>query len=363
MIIFHASLSCSTLPKDWKTARVVLIFKKGDRLRLENYRPISLTSSCCKLIEHVIAKALNEFLVDKIILTSFQHGFRKGYSTVTQLVTVIHTFASAIDNNNQIDLIFLDFSKAFDKVTHSKLIFKLRKYDIPEILVSWIAEYLRNREQFVDIGGHHSACLPVTSGVPQVSVLGPLLFLLYVNDIVDVVKPNVQIRLYADDCVLFKEVTRDSDQYDLNDSLARIFLWCTHWEMTLNVERSVFLPISRKKTTLYYNYMLGSSPLKEVTNYKYLGVTICNNLSWNLHVQNISSSAFRKLYFLKYKLKHAPASVKLLAYYYLIRPKLEYACIAWDPYTQCNVKNLNVSKDRLSGLFTIGFLLSTHQLN
>lgn len=158
-------------------------------------------------------------------------------------------------------------------------------------------------------------CLPVTSGVPQGSVLGPLLFLLYVNDIVDVVKPNVQIRLFADDCVLFKEITHTSDQDDLNDSLSKIFYWCTEWGMTLNVEKSVFLPISRKKTSLPYSYTLGSSALKQVTNYKYLGVTLCSsNLSWNLHVQNISFSAFRKLCFLKYKLKHALSSVKLLAY-------------------------------------------------
>lgn len=166
VIIFRVSLLSAELPEDWRSARVVPIFKKGDRLLLQNYRPISLTSSCCKLIEHIIAHKLNEFLEEHSVLTNHQHGFRKGLSTTTQLVTIVHTFAACLDANSQIDVIFLDYSKAFDTVPHDKLIIKLRLIGVPELFISWISAYLSNRNQYVQVGEQHSGCLPVTSGVP-----------------------------------------------------------------------------------------------------------------------------------------------------------------------------------------------------
>lgn len=339
-IIFNASLSTATLPRDWKMARVAPIFKKGDRLSVPNYRPISLTSSCCKLIEHIIANQITEFLETHSILTHFQHGFRKKYSTVTQLVTVAHAFASALDDNIQIDTIFLDFCKAFDKVPHEKLIYKLNKIGLPKVLVAWVAEYLNNRVQYVAIEGQNSSLLPVTSGVPQGSVLGPLLFLCYINDIVDVIEPTVQIRLFADDCVLFREIHNKHDQIELHKNLDYIYKWCNKWGMIVNTEKTVSMCITRKKYPLHYAYSLGSSTLKQVNNYKYLGVTFTTNLSWNSHIENICASAFRKLCFLRHKLRNSPSSVKLLCYQSYIRPKLEYACVVWDPYTKCNIDKL-----------------------
>lgn len=221
VVLFRASLMYGMLPEDWRAARVVPVFKKGDRSLPQNYRPISLTSSCCKLIEHIIANHILDYLKEHAVLTPWQHGFRKGYSTVTQLVTITHSFASVLDNNGQIDSIFLDFSKAFDKVPHDKLIFKLRTVGLSEMIISWITSYLSNRIQRVTIG-EQSGCLPVTSGVPQGSVLGPLLFLLYINDIVSVVVPGVCIRLFADDCALFKSISCANDQDGLQTSLNNI---------------------------------------------------------------------------------------------------------------------------------------------
>lgn len=340
LVIFRVSLLSAELPDDWKSARIVPIFKKGDRLVLQNYRPISLTSSCCKLIEHIIAHKLNEFLEERSVLTNHQHGFRKGFSTTTQLVTIVHTFAACLDANGQIDVIFLDYSKAFDTVPHDKLIIKLRLVGIPELFISWISAYLLNRNQYVQVGEKQSGCLPVTSGVPQGSVLGPLLFLVYINDIVNVISTPVQIRLFADDCVLFRDVTCISDQCDLNTNLGNVSKWCEQWGMLLNANKCVYLPITRKKVPLDYTYNLAEAPLLKVASYKYLGLTLTSTLSWNLHINNICSAAFRKLCLLRHKLKTAPPSVKLLSYFSLIRPKLEYASIVWDPHTKINVQNL-----------------------
>lgn len=160
------------------------------------------------------------------------------------------------------------------------------------------------------------------------------------NDIVTVVKPGTQIRLFADDCVVFRTIKSMDDQKELNSSLNNIFLWCEEWGMAANVDKTVSLRITHKKNPLEYAYKMGSVPLKQVESYKYLGVTFTNNFSWNLHIDNTCSSAFRKLTYLRHKLRNAPSNVKLLTYLTYIRPKLEYACVAWDPYTKVNVNKL-----------------------
>lgn len=171
-------------------------------------------------------------------------------------------------------------------------------------------------------------------------MLGPLLFVLYINDIVNTVEGGVQIRLFADDCVLFKDIVSLHDQTSLCCSLNNILAWCGCWGMTLNTDKSVLLRMTHKKSPLLYTYKLGPSPLREVTSYKYLGVTLNNSLSWNDHITNTCASAFRKLCLLRHKLKKAPPNVKMLCYISLIRPKLEYACIVWDPYTKTNINSL-----------------------
>lgn len=340
VVIFRASISSATLPFDWKLARVLPFVKKGDPQCIPNYRPISMTSACCKMLEHIIATRINSFLDDNHILSSFQHGFRKRFSTVTQLVSVVHHIASVLDKAGQVDVLFLDFSKAFDRVPHNKLIEKLQTIGLPNYLVSWVSAYLNGRKQYVDVCGQTSPHLPVDSGVPQGSVLGPLLFLIYCNDIVSVITDPVKIRLFADDCIIFTDVHSPDDQIALNTALSNILLWCDKWGMVLNFDKSVFLRISNKKNPLQFSYSSYSQPLKEVSQYKYLGLTITNKLSWNAHIADVSSSAFRKLCLLRHKLRDAPSQVKLLAYNTLIRPKLEYACIVWDPHTKSNIYSL-----------------------
>lgn len=339
-IIFRASLLSSSLPPDWRVARVVPIHKTGDTAFFNNYRPISLTSSCCKLLEHIVANYIKTFLDDNNKLSAFQHGFRKGFSTVTQLTSVIHNFAQVLDHSGQIDVIFLDFKKAFDLVPHNKLIHKLETIGLPSFIVNWVAAYLSNRFQYVSIDGHCSNKLPVTSGVPQGSVLGPLLFLIYINDITDIISHPVQIRLFADDCVLFNEVKVQDDQILLNHNLHNVSEWCVKWGMELNADKTVFMRITNKRNSHFFSYNLPTRHLSEVKEYKYLGVTLTNNLSWNKHIETVCSSSFRNLCFLRHKLKLAPPNVKQLAYYTMIRPKLEYACTVWDPHTKTNINAL-----------------------
>lgn len=166
--------------------------------------------------------------------------------------------------------------------------------------------------------------------------------LIYINDITNVITTPVQIRLFADDCVLFHQITCQDDQVLLNSNLQNIHTWCNKWDMKLNLEKTVYMTITNKKASFSFPYNISSHLLTEVSEYKYLGVTITKNLSWNKHVSNVCSSAFRKLCFLRHKLKLAPPELKKLTYFSIIRPSLEYACTVWDPYTKRNIEALEM---------------------
>lgn len=339
-VLFTRSLCEGQVPSDWRTATVKPLHKAGKKQCIQNYRPISLTSTVCKLLEHIIHNHISEFLEKYNILTKHQHGFRKGYSTNTQLVLTVHDFAKAINNGKQIDAVFMDFSKAFDKVCHKKLLHKLGAILKNSQLINWLAAYLENREQFVVFNDHHSERLSVGSGVPQGSVLGPLLFLLFINDVLHGIP--VKVRLYADDCVLYSEIENAADQELLNNALGQVVAWCKAWQMSINFQKTVFMTITRKKHKLKYPYATNDIFLSEVTHYKYLGLWITNDLTWTKHLEYVVANANRKLFFLRRALRLSTPSVRLLAYKSVILPILDYACVIWDPFTKTNITKMEM---------------------
>lgn len=261
-----------------------------------------------------------------------QHYFRSRLSTITQLAELTHDIANVLNNDGQLDAIFLDFSKAFDVVPHQDLLKKLSAFGISNKIISWINSFLTHRKQNVAIDNHLSQPLDVYSGVPQGLVLAPLLFLMYINDTQFAIKNSIQMRLFADDCVAYTVVHNSDDQIELHNSLQTINSWCNTWGMKLNTSKPHYISFTNKKLPLNFTYSIGSSIINKSDQVKYLGNKLTPNLNWEPHISTICQKAEGKLFFLKRKLRTAPPHLKLNAYKTLIRPCLEYADLIWSPH-------------------------------
>lgn len=326
--IFQQSLDTGSIPAEWKIGKVIPLHKSGNKHSPSNYRPISLTSIPCKLLEHVLFSNLANYLESYSFFTHSQHGFRKSYSCETQLTSFTHHLHAILDRSSFADCIFLDFSKAFDKVPHNLLMHKLRHLNIDPQLLIWLESFLSCRSQYVSANNSDSPSRPVYSGVPQGSVLGPLLFLIYINDLPSCVSSN--IHLFADDCVIFREITSNNDATILQSDLNAISAWCNTWQMELNITKCKAMRVTRR-TNPPPAYHIANTPLDCVSSYKYLGVHISSDLTWNTHIAYLTSKANKSLGYLRRNFSRAPQSLKLILYKTLIRPKLEYAASVWDP--------------------------------
>eukprot|EP00111_Clytia_hemisphaerica_P006322 TCONS_00018317-protein len=240
-------------------------------------------------MEHIIHSNIMTHFDQDHTLSDTQHGFRKFRSCETQLIQTINTLAQSLNNREQTDSILLDFSKAFDKVCHRKLLLKLEHYGIHGTLLKWIADFLNNRSQCVAVRGTLSKRIAVTSGVPQGSVLGPLLFLVYINDMPLHVDSN--IALFADDSYLFKVIKCLNDAYSLQADLDKLVEWEKQWSMEFHPGKCYVLCITNKHKIIDHTYTIHGQNLKAVDKVKYLGVTISKNLSWKHHVSVITAKA------------------------------------------------------------------------
>ncbi|KAK7093437.1 hypothetical protein V1264_012780 [Littorina saxatilis] len=269
------------------------------------------------------------------ILTDVQHGFRKQRSCESQLIVTVHDIAQNLAKKNQVDTVLLDFSKAFDKVPHQRLQHKLHYYGVRGSTLNWIQSFLSDRTQRVAIEGVQSTPAPVTSGVPQGTVLGPLLFLLYINDMPDVVK-NSKVKLFADDSLLFRNISNQQDQMLLQQDLEALEKWEQEWQMEFNPSKCVVMNImpNKNKILLPSNYHLHGQTLETTTESKYLGVTITSNLSWGRHVETAAAKGNRTVGFLRRNFKECTPKVKAATYITMVRPTLEYASTVWNPHEQ-----------------------------
>ena len=334
-LIINSSLHQGELPMDWKCANIVTVFKKGDKTLASNYRPISLTGISCRIMERLIHTHLFSHLESINILSDQQHGFRPRRSCESQLITTVNNISKSLDSGFQIDIIFLDLS---DKVPHHRLCNKLSYYGIRGELLTWLQNFLIGRHQQVTLDGSTSESHAVNSGVPQGTILAPLLFLCYINDLP--LSINANIGLYADDTILYIVIHSTSDCLSLQNDLNSLSQWGTRSGMFFNPDKSVFMRITRKHNPITHNYTINDISIQEVSSTKYLGVTITNNLSWSTHITNITSKALSVKAFLQRNLKSCPTQIKLKCYNAMIRPILEYANPVWSPHIRRDIDRL-----------------------
>lgn len=329
--IFQKSLHECKLPDVWKCANVTAIFKKGERKNPANYRPISLTSVPGKLMERLIRNALVDHMSRNNLFAREQHGFMAGKSCTTQLLEYMEDITEAIDSGDDVDVIYLDFMKAFDKVSHQRLLCKLHAYGVRGKLHSWIKEFLNNRIQRVVIRGVESEWRDVTSGIPQGSVLGPVLFLIFINDLPEVLE--VCVKLFADDTKINKRISNQQDIIQVQSSVTNAIAWAKDWDMLFNVTKCHHLHVG--KHDFGQAYLMdtpdGEKPINRVNSEKDLGVTIDQDLKFREHISSKINLANRNLGIIFRTFTYLDQEMFLNLFKSLVRPHLEYATVIWSP--------------------------------
>ena len=271
----------------------------------------------------------------RIVFPIAQHGFRQHRSTETQLIQLIDNLAHNIDNRIQTDAILLDFQKACDKVPHQRLLYKLAYYGISPQAYNWVQSFLTNRTQQVLLEDNMSSPINVNSGVLQGSVLGPLLFLIYINDLPDYIQNNSTVQLFADDTIIYHPITNQQYTNALQEDLDALRRWESDWLMHFHPQKCQTMHITNKRNIIQSTYTIHNHNLQSTNTAKYLGIHIDSNLKWNTHINKTAQRANTTSAFLHRNIRTCPRKIKHLAYTTLVRPILEYTSI-WDPHTDSN---------------------------
>lgn len=324
--IYNMSLSQGAVPKKLKVAKVIPVFKKGDPTDPNNYRPISLLSAFDKILEKVVYSRLINFLNKHNTLFKYQFGFRKNHSTSLALIEIVDKCYKLIDDKNWVVGIFVDFEKAFDTVNHDILLSKCFHYGIRGPMFSWLESYLSRRSQFTVVNGTSSSVGHLTHGIPQGSILGPLLYLIYVNDIGNI-SAELNPRLFADDTNIFLESRcLDLLKAKANEALQNFSNWCLVNKLKINVKKTSFCLFKRKQIADPddFKLYLQGQEIQRQPSTKYLGVHIDEDLSWESHI-NFISEKLMKLCGIFYKIRNfLPMETINTLYYALVNSKIIY---------------------------------------
>jgi len=329
--ILNLSLTQGAVPNELKIARVTPIYKSGDKMQLNNYRPVSVLPSFSKILEKLVYKRIHEFIDKHNILYKLQFGFREKHSTNLALSFLVDNIITAHEKGECVLGIFIDFSKAFDTVNHQILFRKLEHYGIRGVALKWVKSYLSNRYQFVQYNGVNSERYGITCGVPQGSILGPLFFLLYINDLANVCNKVLSI-LFADDTNLFlagKDI--DIMIHSMNQELETLLLWLHANKLSLNVKKThyvIFKP-GRKVVTPTRNICINNKIVQEELSTTFLGVVLDSKLSWNLHIHKIKMKMSKNIGVLLKARRVFNSSTLLTLYYSFVYPYISYCIEVW----------------------------------
>ena len=342
------------VPMRWKEANITPIFKKGDKTDPSNYRPISLTAIPCKLMEKMIRDVMMEHIVKNNLITKEQHGFVRNKSCLTNLLETLDTVTDSFNNGHQSLVVFLDFQLAFDKVCHESLHYKLTQMGFCKEIRMWLRSYLRDRRQRVVIGESYSDWRHVTSGVPQGSVLGPLLFVIFINDMPEVV--HHIIKLFADDSKLIGVIKNSRDIELVQKDLDALVGWAKEWRMLFHPDKCKIMSIiknkhvSRPALTMETQNSADRHTLAYTDVERDLGIMIASNLKSEYQVTSAVTKANLALSTLKRTFKFWTPTIFRTLYTTFVRPHLEYAVSAWSPYLRRDIALLEKVQRRATKL-------------
>ena len=330
-VIINSSFTEGIFPNALKSARVVPIHKGGSKTEVTNYRPISLLSSFSKIYEKLMHSRVLEFLDSNGSLFESQYGFRPGMSCEHALLNAQNNILHSLNSKQISVLLLLDYSKAFDVIEHPILLKKLEHYGIKGTALKWFESYLSGRHQFVAVGGEDSRPRAIQFGVPQGSILGPLLFVIYINDL-----PNItnlaKFILYADDAnIIVTGYTEEEVQYKLNQITSLLIKWVDSNGLALNLKKTHFMVFSNHRTTTLSNIKVSIAGVEidQVAEARFLGVIIDQKLTWSKHIHAVRSKMNRYMGIM-YKIKrHLPLEVRLQIYHSFVQSHLNFCSLVW----------------------------------
>jgi hypothetical protein len=350
-VIFTASFIMGIVPDAWKDANITPLFKKGIRLNKLNYRPISLTAIIGKVMEKLIQSPMINHLTRYDLISKSQHGFVKKKSCMTNLLETLDIITEIVNRGFSVDLIFLDFAKAFDMVSHAGLLVKLKSFGFDDQLINWMNSYLSGRRQRVVLGDIVSSWKEVLSGIPQGSILGPLLFLLFINDMPDLF--NEFCKLFADDTKLLAAIRNTQDCNKLQSDLDIATIWAETWRMKFNNDKCKVMHIGKNNPLNKYTMLSSPSErttLEETNAERDLGVILSKDLKWKCQVQKAANKANAILGILKRTFTHWTTETVKILYTSFVRPHLEYASSVWSPYQKQDIFTLEQVQRRATKL-------------
>ncbi len=338
----------------------------NDQTDPANYRPISLTSVFCKLMERIIVDNLLAYLLANNLINKHQHGFLSGKSTETNLLESINDWTISIENKNSQTVAYIDFARAFDSVCHSKLLVKLESYGIKGSVLNCIADFLSHRSHCTRVGQTKSDILNIRSGVVQGSVLGPTLFLLYINDVIDVFTNAVKIKLFADDLKLYTSIKSADDQNNLQNNLNKLAEWADNWQLQISNTKCNIANIGCKAISNNFSYSLNNFKIGVVSEVSDLGVIIDSNLKFSNHINKIVSKAHVRanLILRCFHSRNTASLIKAFTTY--ARPLLEYCSTVWSPFLIKDITSIESVQrrftKRLPGYYNLTYPQRLHKL-
>lgn len=347
-VLFNHSFKFGIFPDIFKTAKVVPIYKSGDKLEVNNYRPISLLSCFSKILEKLIFKRVSSFLDKHSILVPSQYGFRSDSSTSYAALDILTTSFENIKNNEFTGLVFLDLKKAFDTVCHERLLYKLNHNGVRGVAFDLFASYLNNRKQYVSIGAHDSSHQCIKNGVPQGSTLGPLLFLLYINDLPNSISCNP--KLFADDTCLVINSNCISDlKESITSELSKIHSWVNANKLVINPSKSNLLVVPPKNRCSEYekiSVFYDNAEIVKLSSVKYLGIVFDSNLNFESHMNMLTKKLSRSVGILTKLKRLLPPKSLLQLYYAIVHPHLLYGLIVWGGSFKSYIDKLNILQNK-----------------